>query len=300
MQVAAIPATDGCKAAAWYASKKKKMRAKYKLNTRINAVMQHGDGSESALAALDLKCAALITTASLAGHKTLTRLAPATAKAIVAINQQSDDRIKLMSSLLPKRSRFRASMVRQLGHNKPDAWVSEVFNVDRTYRKTMFASQSVSSTSPLQIEQMRGPREGLAREAVSPAEISLVCDWAKSKMIVKSGTRRETFKLEAQKQTLLEQFRAASPRIFRQLVKRDPTLRALSSRPGNMTILQRNIERALWIEQQDGFTEGDEADAKELTVTDTHTHTASASARASHRSARKREREIATERERER
>lgn len=97
-------------------------------------------------------------------------------------------------------------------------------------------------------------------------------------MVVKSGTRRMTFKLEKQKQTLLELFRAASPRLFRQLVAQEPTLRSTNS-GNNMTILQRNIEHALWLGQQKDFTEGEAADVKELAVrahtqaNNTHAHT---------------------------
>ena len=101
-------------------------------------------------------------------------------------------------------------------------------------------------------------------------EIKIVCDWAKKNMVVKSGTRRMTFKLEQQKQTLLENFRAASPRLFRKLHAQDPTLRATSATGSNMTILQKNIEYGLWLSRQPGFEEGDAADAKELLVVSPH------------------------------
>ena len=169
-QIAAIPATVASKKAAQYARKKEKMRTQYKLKRRITAVMQHGDGSESEGrgSALDLKCAALIKAASMAGPKVLKHLAPATAEAIVQINRENDDRIKSMASLLPKRSRFRASMVRQLSHNKPAQWVSHVFGVHRSYRHSKKIAASMNSPSPLQMEQMRGPKEDLSREAVTP------------------------------------------------------------------------------------------------------------------------------------
>ena len=104
----------------------------------------------------------------------------------------------------------------------------------------------------------------LSHIPTTEVEIRLVCDWAKSRMVVKSGTRAETFKLETQKQFLLEQFRAASPRIFRQLAERDPTLRGISTTNNKMTILQRNIAYSIWLSEQKDFEEGDKADNAEL------------------------------------
>lgn len=237
-----------------YTRKKAKQRAKYALTKAAGAFIQ--DDSRDPVDSFDQKAAKLLEAARLAGpvaKSALKPLVPQFTHELAATLQEArsplETRIKLLASLLPARSRFRKTIVKELAEGETDNWVSTVFGLGSEYRRN--AARRQKAGTPLYDEKIAGPAS-LVRESVSQLEISLFCKDAKDRMIVKSGTRRETFKIEVQKQHLLTALTSSYPRRLRSQFDQDSKIRAC---PGaKLTIFQRNLEYALWLRRQPGLS----------------------------------------------
>jgi len=104
------------------------------------------------------------------------------------------------------------------------------------------------------------------RESVTNTEIEVILDWTRQQMVVRSGCHRETFRLEIQKQLLIQNFNCAYPRLLRQIIHKNPSSQAtVFTSKGDFTLFHRNVERAVWLARQNGFEEGPKADEEERT-----------------------------------
>ena len=168
--------------------------------------------------------------------------------------------VKELMHKLPERSRFRPSLVLGLAQDTPANMLKETFDVNPNYVRNL-RHRRKKEEIPLYLydEKVSGGGPVRERDAVRDVEIKKIVAFSKQEMVIKSGSTHYTFKLEQQKQILLEKFQAAYPRLLREAVKEDPTLVAPNGCQ-KMTILHRNIEFARYLAEQPGFVEGDAAD----------------------------------------
>lgn len=229
-------------------------------------------GGEEAILAADK-----LVSSAMANPKTR-HLVPLTSRAVdqttTTLKDQCAELMRAITAPLPTRTRFRKSLVHQMCNTQGRLFnvkeVEEITGVCEGYvRSTMRKDRQVdrdgTKADPLYSEKISGP-SSLKRTTVAAAEEEVILEWARLEMVVRSGTHTETFRLQEQKQQLIERFNADYPRLLRKVVGRDPTLRARldgSSHATNMTIFQRNIERSIWLAQQPGFEEGPQADEQE-------------------------------------
>jgi hypothetical protein len=189
-----------------------------------------------------------------------------------------DDALRAMKNLcdpLPARSRFKSDIVGSLVTVSrtgtgvfTKAMVEEACGVHDGYTRGDKREKKKSkkpASQPLYEEKMRGFASG-SREAVSPLEKELIVEWARSEMMVRSGCHRETFRLEKRKLVLVENFHAHYAQLLRQMHERDPSLAGSILDKAPITIFQRNIRRAVWLGEQDGFEEGKVANVAERSL----------------------------------
>jgi hypothetical protein len=193
------------------------------------------------------------------------------------LTEVRDEALAAMKELcdpLPERSRFRSDIVSALTTVSrtgafTKASVEEACGVCEGYtrfRKVSNTKKGKTSKNPLYEEKMRGFASG-GREAVSALEKELIVEWAREQMMVRSGCHRETFRLEKRKLVLVENFHSHYLQLLRQMYERDPTLAgSLLDTKTPITIFQRNIRRAVWVSEQDGFEEGKAADEAERSL----------------------------------
>jgi hypothetical protein len=223
-----------------YERKLQRQREQYALTKAAAGVVGKGEN-------LDERLAALVDAsrrAGTAGQAALKQVIPQATAALetlkASVKEQLERKIAILSAQLPDRSRFRRTIVNELSEGESDAWVNKVFGVGTNYRRQ---SAARTATAPLYDERLAGPPAS-HRETTHPIEVTGLCAFSKTKMVVKSGTRYETFKLELQKQVLLQEVDSSQPRRLRLLYAADASVRA-DQNTVNLTILQRNLEHAL-------------------------------------------------------
>jgi hypothetical protein len=180
--------------------------------------------------------------------------------------------IKRLCDPLPEKSRFKIDIVDAIAHPSSSFTKKELMQacgVNSAYLRIHKAEEKRNNKAPshpLYEEKMRGFASG-SREAVSPLEKELIVEWARGEMMVRSGCHRETFRLEQRKLVLVENFHAHYAQLLRQMNERDPSLAgSLLNNKTPITIFQRNMRRAIWLGEQDGFEEGKAADAAEKSL----------------------------------
>lgn len=192
------------------------------------------------------------------------------ASEIRSVKTDCTEAIQSLTTNLRKRSRFRKTIVESIasvkGRHFTVSEIEDIADVCRGYVKGMKHKHKHEKykyrPTPLFNEAIRG-FESDSRDSVAAEEVSAIVEWAREEMNVRSGTHTQTFCLETHKQTLLQNFNAAYPRILRQVYSDNNSLRA-TIYTKNMTIFHRNMERACWLATQPGFEEGDKADEEEL------------------------------------
>lgn len=232
---------------------------------------------ESASDTLDLAEADKIVSRLLALGPSGASFIPLTAAAAQHVKDQIERefhaRINALAAPLPERSRFRRTIVEKLAAH-PDhldksatsqTTMMDACGVNPSYMRDRRRKEKTQSERkvPLYGEKLRGFISA-DREATSAVERDKIVEWAQTQMSVRSGTHTETFRLTDRKSQLYEKFNAAYARLLRRIHEQDKVLMGNLYQKGPITIFQRNIRRALWLAEQDGFVEGKEADREEL------------------------------------
>lgn len=199
------------------------------------------------------------------GRKLVPLSAYVLAQAECKVAEEAKNSLQLLVAGLAQRSGMRKTVVTRLcGRNSDCFTISEwerICGVAAGYVRQNKGRIAKGASQPLYECKLAGPKTP-TRESTSQTERDAIVEWARNNLVVRSGCHRETFRLTDLKKDLLTKFRAAYPRVLRQLVRKVPSLRANESTK-NLTILHRNIERALWLSRQPGFEEGEHADERE-------------------------------------
>jgi hypothetical protein len=173
-----------------------------------------------------------------------------------------------LTSKLPQRSRFKKDIVGSLAKPTESFSTSELHaacGVSESYTRVCKhrASKVFGGVAePLFQEKLRGFKSA-ERESCSQLELDSIVAWARKEMVVKSGCHTEKFRLQQRKRKLYEKFQCAYPRLLREIARRDDGLEGSLHDTTPITIFQRNIRRAQWLAEQDGFEEGRKADDEE-------------------------------------
>ena len=187
---------------------------------------------------------------------------------IDAVKDDTLGRLHSVTDRLPERSRFKGDIVTAVTSPSGLFTSNELLRacgVNKNYGSALkhkWKKKGDTLSHPLYEEKMRG-YVSKSRETCSGPEKDAVLQFARGKMAVRSGTHTETFRLEDRKQTLVDDFNFAYPRLLRKVYQFDKTLAGNFQSKKPITIFQRNIRRAVWLAEQTGFAEGEAADRDE-------------------------------------
>jgi hypothetical protein len=212
--------------------------------------------------------------ASPRGRKMIPRSSTILEGVVRSVKDEVADAMGGVFRRMKKQNRFRGSIVHELctrsgRHFTVAEWedicevASGYTNRERQREKERVERKSTRGRDPLFSESMRGfPAE--PRKATAATEKEVVVDWARNAMVVRSGTHRETFRLQIQKQRLIEDFHCAYPRLLRRMNRENNVMRAtFATTERDFSLFHRNMEYALWVANQPGFVEGADADEVE-------------------------------------
>ena len=191
-------------------------------------------------------------------------------EAVESVKQEVTLAFHNLTKDLPERSRLKRTIVTRLCQIKGRMFTvaerEDICGVAEGYVRKGKHRRRVQKKDheldPLYAEKMRG-FSSAPRDSVATTEISVILDWTRGEMVVRSGCHRETFRLEVQKQLLLQNFNCSYPRLLRQMIRRNPALQAtVFTSTTHFTLFHRNVERALWLARQPGFEEGSKANMR--------------------------------------
>ena len=142
--------------------------------------------------------------ASPVGRKQVPKTAQILAEEVMSVKEEVAQSLGAVFDKMPERSRFRGSLVHHIcsrkgRHFTVEEW-EDICQVARGYARKERARadkrvERGAVAHPLFKESMRG-FPAAPREATAAVEKEVVVDWARNAMVVRSGTHRETFRLQ--------------------------------------------------------------------------------------------------------
>jgi len=142
-------------------------------------------------------------------------------EAVESVKQEVTLAFHNLTKDLPERSRLKRTIVTRLcqiqgrmftvAEREAICGVAEGYVRKGKHRRRV--QKKDHELDPLYAEKMRG-FPSAARDSVATTEISVILDWTRGELVVRSGCHRETFRLEVQKQLLLQNFNCSYPRLL--------------------------------------------------------------------------------------